>query len=157
MDSSSNYFYNYIPYNNGYFRTASTDTALQSEIQKAINGEYSAIHCYEKLAKMASNNLQRNRILEIQKDEIRHFQTFRQAYLKLTGREATYTITEECPAHYVAGLEFAFNDEQNTVDFYNELADELQDPIIRADFRRAALDEQNHAVWFLSFLQKTRY
>jgi rubrerythrin len=156
MDSTSNYYYNYIPYNNGYFRATTTDTQLISDIQKAINGEYSAISCYEKLAKMAPNKEQWHRILEIHKDEVRHFEAFRRAYTKLTGRQATYEITEKCPDNYLAGLEFAFNDEQNTVDFYHELSDRLQDASISEQFQRAAADEQNHAVWFLSFLLKTR-
>jgi hypothetical protein len=60
---------------------------------------------------MAPNQVQWNRILEIQKNVVRHFEKFRQAYTKLTGREAKYDITEDCPDNYVAGLEFAFTDE----------------------------------------------
>ena len=37
------------------------DTQLVNDIQKAINAEYSAIACYEKLAKMAPPKDERNK------------------------------------------------------------------------------------------------
>ena len=46
----------------------------------------------------------------------------------------------------------AFKDEQETVDFYLDLADQTQDQSIKKVFQRAAADEQNHAVWFLYLL-----
>ncbi|GAA0133481.1 ferritin-like domain-containing protein [Paenibacillus sp. YSY-4.3] len=133
-------------YYTNYYRT---DTGLIADIERAINGEYSAIACYEQLAGMAPNEEERNRILEIRKDEIRHFQTFSQIYTSLTGRRPVPHITEKCPSEYSAGLHFAFKDEQETVDFYLDVADKATDPNIKERFKRAAADEQNHAVWFL--------
>ena len=60
------------------------DTLIRS-LEKAINGEYSAIQCYEKLAKMAPNQKERKQILEIREDEMKHFQVFSQLYINLTG------------------------------------------------------------------------
>ncbi|MCP1092610.1 cupin domain-containing protein [Bacillaceae bacterium OS4b] len=148
-------FYNYHPYYNGYFRQTN-DTQLASDIQKAINAEFSAIACYEKLANNAPTQDERNKILEIQKDERRHLEEFSGIYTNLTGRQPTYKITEECPEKYRAGIEFAFKDEQEAVDFYLDIADKAQDTFIKERFRRAAADEQNHAVWFLLYFSINR-
>lgn len=127
---------------------------LISDIEKAINGEYSAINCYAKLANLASTKMEQEQILEIRQDEIRHFHQFVQIYGSLTGKQPQPKIIEECPSVYVNGLEFALKDEQRTVDFYLEIADEATSPYIKEIFRRASADEQNHAVWFLYFFLK---
>lgn len=144
------------PYTNYQDFLSRQSQKLVSDVEKAINGEYSAIHCYAKIAQMARNEQERNRILEIRQDEIRHFQQFEQIYLNLTGRRPQPKITEECPNIYLHGLEFAINDEQKTVDFYMEIADDVTDTHVKEVFRRAATDEQNHAVWFLYFYTKNR-
>ena len=61
---------------------------LISNIEKAINGEYSAIHCYTKLAELAPSKGVRKQILEIRQDEVKHFQQFVQIYGSLTGTSA---------------------------------------------------------------------
>lgn len=127
-----------------------------SDIEKAINGEYSAIDCYAKLANLAPNQKVRERILEIREDELKHYQQFVQIYRQLTGRLPQPKIVEGCPGHYLHGLEFALQDEQKTVDFYMEIADVATDQLIKGAFRRAAIDEQNHAVWFLYFFTKAK-
>ena len=152
MDSNQ-YLYYYGPQYNDYYRIPN-DIQLVNDIQKAINAEYSAVACYEKLAKMAPTKDERNKILEIQKDEKRHLEEFSKIYTNLTGRQPSYKIIEECPNEYRAGIEFALKDEQEAVDFYLDIADKAQDPLIKNRFRRAAADEQNHAVWFLFFFQK---
>lgn len=130
-----------------------TDLLIQ-DIFKAINGQYSAIACYSKLAELAPTEEERKRILEIRKDEINHHQVFTQIFVGLNGMQPTPQITETCPANYKAGIQFAFKDEQNTVDFYLDIAEKAQDPYIKERFKRAAADEQNHAVWFLYFYTK---
>lgn len=60
-------------------------------------------------------------------------------------------MSEQCPDDFKRGLEIALQDEQQTVDFYLEIADYITIPFIKETFRRAAADEQNHAVWFLYF------
>jgi rubrerythrin len=127
---------------------------LTQDIAKAINGQYSAIACYTKLAEMAPTNEERKQILEIRKDEIDHYQVFSQIYVAMTGIQLSPQITETCPSVYKEGLMFALKDEQNTVDFYLDIADKSQDPFISEKFKRAAADEQNHAVWFLFFYTK---
>jgi rubrerythrin len=54
----------------------------------------------------------------------------------------------------LSGLEFAIQDEQRTVDFYLEIADEATNQQVKEIFRRTAADEQNHAVWFLYYFSK---
>jgi rubrerythrin len=129
---------------------------LISNIEKAINGEYSAIHCYTKLAELASSEGVRKQILEIRQDEVKHFQQFVQIYGSLTGRQPEPIISEKCPNTYLNGLEFALKDEQHTVDFYLEISDEASNQFVKEAFRRAAADEQNHAVWFLYYFVKAK-
>ena len=131
----------------------STDHLTQ-DISKAINGQYSAIACYSRLAEIAPTEEERKQILEIRKDEINHYQVFSQIYVAITGTQPTPQLTETCPPGYKNGLQFAFKDEQNTVDFYLDIAGKAQDPYIREKFKRAAADEQNHAVWFLYYYTK---
>ncbi|MFA8440035.1 ferritin-like domain-containing protein [Pueribacillus sp. YX66] len=144
-----------VPYHDAFYRMV-PDTQLLKDIQKAINGEYSAIACYKKLASMTPTQDERDKILEIQKDEKRHLDEFSKIYTFLTGRQPTYQIVETCPNKYREGIEFAFKDEQETVDFYLDIADRAQDFTIKDRFRRAASDEQNHAVWFLFFFRKNQ-
>jgi rubrerythrin len=137
-----------------YYLHAPADIGLINDIVKAINGEYSAIACYEVLSKLAPTEEIRKQILEIRNDEIRHYQVFTHMYMMLTGRQPTPTMIEQCASEYIAGVNAAFKDEQETVDFYNGVSARAHDPIIREEFARAAADEQNHAVWFLYFLIK---
>ncbi len=130
---------------------------LVNAVQQAINGEFSAIACYKKLGQMAPTQEERTQIAEIRKDEKRHLETFSRIYTSLTGRQATPKMIEECQNKYRAGLEAAFKDEQKTVDFYLDIADMTQDRVIKEAFRRAAADEQNHATWFLFYIQKRHY
>ncbi|WP_246197237.1 ferritin-like domain-containing protein [Cytobacillus depressus] len=114
------------------------------------------MYCYRKIASMAPSPKESEQILEIRQDEIRHFQNFSQIYSNLTGNEPQPQVIEECPNNYKNGLEFAFLDEQKTVDFYLGMADYIADISIKNAFKRAAADEQNHAVWFLYYLVKQK-
>ncbi|GLB60689.1 ferritin-like domain-containing protein [Cytobacillus sp. NCCP-133] len=142
------YSYYYDPQNR-YYRQ---NDKLLSDIAKAINAEYSAVQCYQKLAQMAPNSLEKEQIGEISRDEMQHFRLFNQIYMNLTGMEHKPQISEECPDNYKEGLDFSFKDEQEAVDFYLDIADQTADPYIKEVFKRAAADEQNHAVWFLYFI-----
>lgn len=126
---------------------------LISDLQKAINGEFSAVTCYGQLAQMAPNEEIRKKILEIREDERRHLQAFSTFYTNLTGRQPSPQMSEKCANTYVEGLVASFKDEQETVDFYLDIADYAEDISIKETFKRAAADEQNHAVWFSFFLQ----
>lgn len=136
-----------------YTMGSSANMKLINDITKAINGEYSAIYCYEQLASQAPNEQTRNQINEIRNDEINHFQVFSHIYMSLTGRQPTPQITEQCPEDYRNGLVAAFRDEQETVDFYLDIAENTDNLFIKEKFRRASADEQNHAVWFLYFMK----
>ena len=146
---------NYYP--NGFYYTAGeqarTDTQLIHDIRKSIHAEYSAVTCYEKLIKLAPTQAEQKQIAEIKRDEQRHLARFSQLYRNLTGRQPTYQISEHCPDTFQEGLLFAFKDEQKSVDFYLEISDYTQDVTIKETFRRAAADEQNHAMWFLFFMR----
>ncbi|WHY76982.1 ferritin-like domain-containing protein [Neobacillus sp. WH10] len=144
------------PFTNYYDALNRQSNTLVNNVEKAINGEYSAIDCYARLANLAPHKKEREQILEIRQDEIKHYQQFVQIYRGLTGMHPQPKITEECPGVYLRGLEFALEDEQETVDFYMKIADTVTDPFIKEVFRRAAADEQNHAVWFLYYFSKTK-
>lgn len=134
----------------------SSGTSLIQDLMKSINGEYSAIQCYGYLMKIAPTEEEKKVIAEIRQDEIRHFQEFCQIYTSITGSQPAPRVTEPCPASYKEGLDAAFKDEQETVDFYREIAQKAEDPYIKEIFNKAASDEQHHAVWFLYFLSKRR-
>jgi rubrerythrin len=127
---------------------------LNSQILKAINGEYEAIHCYAEIVKMAPSSKVREVVEEIRQDEIRHYETFSKLYVQLTGSQPQITKQPKCSNQYLRAIDEAFLDEQETVDFYHTIANETTNSMIRSAFRRAAEDEQNHAVWFLYFLMK---
>ena len=57
------------------------------DLTKALNGEYNAIRFYEQLAQLAPNEEVRNRILEIRKDEMRHYHGFSYIFTCLTGQQ----------------------------------------------------------------------
>lgn len=146
------YGYTFNPYGyDGYFRIQN-DQSLVKDVEKAINGEYSAIACYNKLADLAPTQQARQQIYEIRQDEIRHYEAFSNIYKQLTGKQPSPKITEPCPDQYMDGIEAAFVDEQKTTDFYYEIERKAQDLSIKETFRQAGADEQNHAVWFLYFL-----
>ena len=132
----------------------SMNTETLNDISKAINGEYTAITCYERLADQAPNAVIKNRILEIRNDEIRHYGTFWHIYVSLTGKQPSPQMTRQCPLDYKNGVLAAFIDEQETVDFYHEIARSSNNLVVKEAFTRASADEQNHAVWFLYFMNQ---
>lgn len=132
----------------------SIDRKLEKNIARAISGEYSAIACYGKLMETAPTEREKKIIREIRNDEVRHFHEFSAIYMLLMNKQPDPKITEKCPDQYSDGLRFAFEDEQHTVDFYHDIAASAQHPYTQKLFRRAAADEQNHAVWFLSMFRQ---
>ncbi|MBD8006774.1 ferritin-like domain-containing protein [Bacillus norwichensis] len=135
------------------FMDFTIDQKLERDIVNAINGEYSAIACYGQLIEMAPSEREKKIIREIRNDEIRHFHYISAIYMLMMNRQPDPKITKKCPNNFTDGLKFAFEDEQETVDFYHEIADKAKHPYIQHLFRRAAADEQNHAVWFLSMMK----
>ncbi|MFS0688832.1 ferritin-like domain-containing protein [Sporosarcina sp. 179-K 8C2 HS] len=125
-----------------------------NDMLKAIDGEFTAIACYEVLANQAPNDEIKRRILEIRNDEIRHYEMFWYLYISLTGKQPSPQITKECPSDYRSGVLAAFTDEQEAVDFYHRIARNTDNPAVRDAFTRASADEQNHAVWYLHFINQ---
>ncbi|KIY21324.1 ferritin-like domain-containing protein [Mesobacillus subterraneus] len=140
------------PYYN-YYRQ---NQKLINNLSRAINGEYAATKCYAELAAMAPSAEQKKRIKEILNDEKRHLQQISQIYSAVTGKQPQLQMMEECKNSYVQGLEASFKDEQETTDFYHDIANKATNSVIKEVFRRAAYDEQNHAVWFLYFYEKEK-
>lgn len=132
----------------------SSNDKLVLDLTNAINGEYNAIRFYEHLAQFAPNEEVRNRILEIRSDEMRHYQSFSYTYTFLTGQQPSPQVTETLPTDFKSGILTAFKDEQEAVDFYHRVSRENNIPYISNLFRSNASDEQNHAVWFLFYINK---
>jgi rubrerythrin len=123
---------------------------VQQSLLKALQGEYDAIIGYEKLAVMAPNESIRKKILEIRDDEKRHYQMFLYLLKNWYGQDF-HPNPAKTPSSYKEGLLTSIIDEQETVDAYLDLADQVNDPHAKKLIARAAADEQNHAVWFLLF------
>lgn len=130
----------------------SSSTEVFDDMLKALDGEFTAIACYELLANQAQNDDIKKRILEIRNDEIRHYESIWYLYISLTGEQPSPKMTKQCPTEYKEGLLAAFIDEQEAVDFYHRIARKTDNPAIKDIFTRASADEQNHAVWFLHFM-----
>lgn len=137
-----------------YFVQPTSNNKLILDLVKAINGEYNAIRFYEHLAQLAPNKEVKNRILEIRKDEMRHYQGFVYTYTYLTGQQPSPQINETLPQNFKSGILTAFKDEQEAVEFYHRVAREYNIPYISNQFSSNASDEQNHAVWFLFFINQ---
>jgi len=131
-----------------------SNNKLILDLVKAINGEYNAIRFYEHLAQLAPNEEVKNRILEIREDEIRHYKGFVYTYTYLTGQQPSPQITEPLPLDFKSGIVTAFRDEQEAVEFYHRVARESNTPYIMNQFSSNASDEQNHAVWYLFFINQ---
>lgn len=135
-----------------YYTMYLSNNEIIGDLSKALTGEYNAIHCYEILANQAPNSEVKKRILEIRSDEMRHYQMFAGIYSSITGAQPSPELTEKCPNNFTDGVLAAFISEQETVDFYHQIARKYNIPMIRETFMQAAEDEQNHAVWFLYFM-----
>lgn len=127
---------------------------IVNDLMKTLNGEFQAICFYEYLANCAPNEVIRDRILEIRKDEMRHYAGFAYIYTCLTGMHPTPQLSDEpYPKTFQEGVHAAFIDEQQAVEFYHQVARETQDCFISNAYMQASFDEQNHAVWFLYFMR----
>lgn len=124
-----------------------SESHILSDVAQSIQGQYEAIHYYSKLATLAPDARDQEQILEIRADEVKHYHTFRQLYRSLTGKEPR--VREgSLPKSFKEGVKYAIQDELKTVDFYLSISDKAKNPSIKEIYRRAALDEQQHASWF---------
>lgn len=130
-----------------YATNLQSDYALINDLTKAITGEYHAIQYYSDLIALAPDQNTKEVFTEIREDEVKHYYHFLQIYQQLTGSNPQIAAGPR-PENLEEGIKFAIRDEIETVDFYNTVADKAHNPMIRDAFRRAALDEQQHASWF---------
>ncbi|WP_257985551.1 ferritin-like domain-containing protein [Bacillus sp. V5-8f] len=107
-----------------------------SNIAKAIDGEFSAIQCYNKLVKMVPTEKEKSVITEIIKDENNHLDNFTQIYYSLTGRQPDISKSHECPTRLKDILEYSFEDEQESVDSYMDIAYSTDDQNIEGFYPR---------------------
>ncbi|MBO8157590.1 MAG: DUF2202 domain-containing protein [Bacillaceae bacterium] len=146
----------YRPYMQSHLVRTENSQTLINLLQKAINGQYSAIICYKKLIEMAPTEEEKYQIREIRNDEKRHLKEFSDIFENMTGQKPEMKVIEECPDTYYEGLKAAFKDEQVTADFYLDIAEKARDNDVKETFLRASADEQNHAVWFLYYLMTNK-
>ncbi|WP_027963649.1 ferritin family protein [Halalkalibacillus halophilus] len=125
---------------------------LVDDLLHALTIENNAIEQYTKLADIAPNKIIQDQILLIKGAETIHYRHFSHFYTQMTGEIYTPQIPLDISTSYTESLHDAFKEKQNTVTFYYDLAERSNNPYVKEKFRRAAVDEQNHAVWLLYFL-----
>lgn len=106
------YLGSYVPSFSGVATTfhAHSRIDIYSLVEKAIDGEFSAISCYQNLIDLAPSKNIKEQITEIRNDEMRHFRTFSNLYTQLTGKKHNPKIIDNCPKQFKQGLDYAFKD-----------------------------------------------
>ncbi|MCR4399064.1 MAG: ferritin-like domain-containing protein [Firmicutes bacterium] len=124
-----------------------------AEIQRAIEGEASAIQDYSKLLCMAPSDEDRENLRAIIADETKHFLSFRALYWRLTG-VCPPPVVARPPAFagYAEGLRESFYDELHDARFYRSIMLSTCDPGVACVFYEASTDEMMHATRFSRLL-----
>jgi len=123
--------------------------AFVEHLQKAINGEASAIQFYGELLQLnEKDRMAYDNVKHAYDDEHKHFKAFTALYVKLTGKQP---LIEPKPTKFTMmadAYRFAFFDELEAADLYKEMY--LQTPYtpIRDIFFMAKSDEIEHAQRF---------
>ena len=122
-------------------------------LEKAIRDEVEAIRLYDHLIEMAPDQFQKDVIIEIRDDEVRHLNNFQAVYCRFMG--CTYDYPEPQvprPKNYCRGLVDAFNDELEAYEFYKANYFCNRDSFVKKAYLDARLDENEHAQWFNNFI-----
>lgn len=121
-------------------------------LQSIINKKYLAKYRYGKLINEARTTAEADIIRNIIVDELKHYEQMTAMYHSLTGREPNPDISREWLEEDNQVIYASFIAEQKNVPLYLNLSERAPTPLFKKQFERAAADEQNHAVWFLSIL-----
>ena len=123
--------------------------ALKS-IQEAITGEAEDRMFYQYLIENAPSEEDKEIIMGIRDDEIRHFSLFRQVYYQLTGQmlPPPQDVTFEKPVSYCEGVKRALKGEQNAVRKYRRILYALQDRVQINILTGIITDEIRHGILY---------
>lgn len=119
-------------------------------IQDAVAGETEDRMFYQYLIENAPSEEDKETIMGIRDDEIRHFSLFRQVYFQLTGQmlPPPQNVTFEKPASYCEGLKRALKGEQNAVRKYRRILYALQDRVQINILTGIITDEIRHGILY---------
>jgi rubrerythrin len=118
-------------------------------ILEALSGESEDRQFYTWLIEQAPSE-DKQIIMGIRDNEIRHYQLFQQLYLDLTGSMAPRMPGEEftAPANYCEGLRRALLGEQNAVQKYRKILYAMQNPIHINIMTEIITDEIRHGILY---------
>lgn len=122
------------------------DNRLINDIKESVIKEAHAYDYYTKLAAMARSEQDRQTILRIRHDEMKHYRWF-SAILQRLGAEQPEIPPGTSPRNFVEGVRSAIRDELEDAAFYQNIAYRARDRSIEMHFLHAAQDEQRHAAW----------
>ncbi len=127
------------------------DRRLISDIKEAVIKEVHAYDFYTRLAAMARDEQDRQTILKIRHDEMKHYRWFT-AILQRLGAEQPEIPSGLSPSSFEEGVRRSIRDELDAAAFYQNIAYRARDRSIEMHFLHAAQDEQRHAAWFQNIL-----
>lgn len=122
------------------------DNRLISDIKEAVIKEVHAYDYYTRLAAMVRDDQDRQTLLRIRHDEMKHYRWF-SAILQRLGAEQPEIPTGTAPRNFMEGVRDAIRDELEAAAFYQSIAYRARDRSIEMHFLHAAQDEQRHAAW----------
>jgi len=137
----------YAPHPYHYYQPVSAE--FVENLQKAINGEASAIQFYGELLQLnEKDEMAYDNIKHAYDDENKHFKAFTALYVKLTGKQPQINPKPTKFNTMTDAYRFAFFDELEAADLYKEMY--LLTPYmnIRDIFFMAKSDEMEHALRF---------
>lgn len=134
--------------------SGSQEDIVIKALVEAVYTEKEAITLLNQLTVLAPSHKEHNQLTIMKQEESRHLHQFTNAYYELTSHYPVVNDKDNCSILYRQGIQQLIEAKQNNVSFYLDGGDWLneQDPILAQVFRRAAADEQQHAIWLVYFL-----
>lgn len=134
--------------------SGSQEDIVIKALVEAVYAEKEAIALLNQLTVLAPSHKEHNQLTIMKQEESRHLHQFTNAYYELTSHYPVVNDKGNCSILYRQGIQQLIEAKQNNVSFYLDGGDWLneQDPILAQVFRRAAADEQQHAIWLVYFL-----
>ena len=132
------------------------DISLQ-ELLKAMTGELEAQRYYSELIKLTNDPQEKEIINMIINDEKKHFLSFRNLYIAITGVEPPIPeIPTPKIENFVAGVEKSILDELEAYEFYKTVYISTSNLHVKDIFFQAFTDEIEHAIYFNYFYTKNK-
>ncbi|WP_428910899.1 cupin domain-containing protein [Niallia sp. Krafla_26] len=106
MNHLPSYPYFYYAHTPSFYR--SNAGTMPDTLLERIKGEAGAIRLFSTLVELAPNQAQRNRLLEVLKDEQEHLQQLTNQYIGITGSHPYYEVEEVPFTTFLEGIQRAF-------------------------------------------------